>query len=99
MNWLKKLLGLDGPDVKELLKSGAKLVDVRTPAEFKSGHVKGSVNVPLDQLEKKVSAWNRDEVIVTCCRSGMRSSSAVQRMRAIGFKNVHNGGSWTIIKK
>jgi phage shock protein E len=94
MSWIKNILGLNKPDVKELLKSGAKLIDVRTPGEYTSGHVKGSVNIPLDNLDKKVGALNKDAVYVTCCRSGMRSASAAQRMKAMGFKNVHNGGSW-----
>jgi rhodanese-related sulfurtransferase len=94
MSWIKNLLRLNKPDVKELIRSGAKLIDVRTPGEFSSGHVKGSINIPLDNIEKKVASWNVEEVIVTCCRSGMRSASAAQRLKAMGFKNVHNGGSW-----
>lgn len=96
IEFLKKLFGF-GPsvDFAALLKDGATVVDVRTRAEYSSGHVKGSVNIPLDQLSSNLSKLkDKNHPIITCCASGMRSSSAKGILRSAGFTNVHNGGSW-----
>jgi len=92
---LKKLIGL-GPkeDYKELVKSGAKIVDVRTRSEYASGHIKGSINIPLNELNKASKSLKPEMVIITCCASGMRSSAAKSQLKAMGFQNVYNGGGW-----
>ncbi len=93
---LKKMLGL-GPKVNlgELIQNGAVIVDVRSRGEYQGGHVKGSVNIPLDQLSQiKQKVKNKDQAIITCCASGMRSASAKGILRSQGYTNVHNGGSW-----
>lgn len=93
---IKKIFGF-GPSVnlQDLIKQGAKIVDVRTPAEFKQGHVKGAMNLPLQTLSSHLNKLNKDEVIITCCASGMRSGAAKRLLKSQGFGNVHNGGSWT----
>lgn len=93
---IKNLFGI-GPkvDLGALVKNGAIILDVRTRGEFQGGHVKGSMNIPLDQissLQQKVK--NKEQVIITCCASGMRSATAKGILRAQGYANVHNGGSW-----
>lgn len=92
---LKKILGF-GPsvDMKELIRQGAKIVDVRTAAEFKQGNVKGSINLPLQTLGSNVSTLKKDDVIITCCASGMRSGAAKRLLKSQGYTNVHNGGTW-----
>jgi rhodanese-related sulfurtransferase len=100
INHLKKILGF-GPsvDMKELIKNGALVLDVRSPGEYKSGHVKGSLNIPLDQLEQNIGKLkDKDRAIITCCASGIRSGSAKGVLRNHGFTNVHNGGSWYNLK-
>ncbi len=96
---LKKMLGL-GPKVnyKELIANGAKIVDVRTPNEYKSGNIKGSINLPLQSLSSNLGRLKKDEVIITCCASGMRSSSAKSILKSNGFTQVYNGGSWINLK-
>jgi rhodanese-related sulfurtransferase len=92
---LKKLLGF-GPsvDLNELIRQGAKIVDVRTPAEYKQGNVKGSINLPLQTLSSNLNKLKKDDVIITCCASGMRSGAAKRLLKGQGFTNVHNGGTW-----
>ncbi|MBL7857795.1 MAG: rhodanese-like domain-containing protein [Cyclobacteriaceae bacterium] len=92
---LKEMLGI-GPeaDFAELVKNGATIVDVRTKGEYAGGHIKGSINIPLDQLESKLGQLKKDKAIITCCASGMRSSSAKSILKSHGFENVHNGGGW-----
>lgn len=99
INQLKKLLGM-GPkvDYKSLMSQGAMIIDVRTPAEFSSGHIKGSVNIPLQELSKRAQKLKKEKVIITCCASGMRSASAKGVLKSMGFTEVYNGGGWLSLR-
>ena len=77
-----------------LVNGGAFLVDVRSPGEFAEGNVKGSVNIPLDQVQNQLAKFKDKEYIVVFCRSGNRSSQAKSILEQNGFTNVTNGGSW-----
>lgn len=93
---LKTLFGM-GPkvDYGQLIKNGAIILDVRTKGEYTGGHVKGSINIPLDQLGGQLAKLkNKDQAIITCCASGMRSASAKGILKRAGYQQVHNGGSW-----
>jgi phage shock protein E len=81
-------------DLKSIIEEGAFLVDVRTPAEFAEGHVKGSVNIPLDRVPSMLSEFKNKKNIVVFCRSGGRSSQAKLILEQNGFSNVVNGGTW-----
>ena len=71
------------------------IVDVRSPGEFASGHVTGSINLPLDRLAQQAGTLlpERDRPLVLCCLSGARSGMAVQWLRTQGYQKVANGGS------
>ena len=100
LNAIKQLFGL-GPkvDYAELVKQGAIILDVRTKVEYGSGAIKGSMNISLDQLNKNLSQLkNKNQTIITCCASGMRSASAKNILKSNGFTNVHNGGGWSSLK-
>lgn len=84
----------DNSHLKEAVKNGAFLVDVRTPGEFSSGSVKGAVNIPLDKVHSQLSKFNNKKTIVVFCRSGNRSSQAKSILESNGFQNVINGGTW-----
>ncbi len=100
MGILSKLFGLKpDADFKQLINDGATIVDVRTAGEYASGHVKGSVNIPVDQLKHKMNTIRKDKPVITCCASGMRSASAQGILRASGFGEVYNGGSWQSLRK
>ena len=93
---LKSLLGL-GPkvDYAQLVKNGAIIVDVRTKGEFSGGHIKKSVNIPLDSIGGQLHLLkDKDQHIITCCASGMRSGMAKGVLKSKGYKNVYNGGSY-----
>lgn len=100
MGFFRNLLGA-GPDanIAQLIKKGATIVDVRTEAEFISGHVGGSMNIPLDKLQKNVSNLKKDKPIITCCASGIRSATAKKILKNSGFANVYDGGSWTKLQQ
>jgi phage shock protein E len=94
MSILKKIFGGNSVDFKALVKEGAMIIDVRTPAEFKGGHVKGAVNIPLQSLQANFSKIPKNKTLITCCASGMRSGSAKSLLKAAGY-TVYNGGGWT----
>jgi phage shock protein E len=77
-----------------LLKDGAQIVDVRSPAEFFAGHATGSVNVPLQDLEQGAKALDPKKMVIVCCASGTRSAMAGRKLRRLGFSRVLNAGSW-----
>ena len=94
-DFLKKIFSKpDNEQIKEAIKAGAMLVDVRTPGEFSSGSVKGAVNVPLDKISQKLSLFKGKNNIVVFCRSGNRSGQAKSILEQNGVKNVFNGGTW-----
>ena len=84
-------------DLKNLVKQGALILDVRTPAEFQGGHIKGAINMPLQTLNQGLKKLKKDQTIITCCASGMRSSSAKSILKSNGFE-AHNGGGWTSLQ-
>ena len=73
--------------------AGAVLLDVRTPQEYREGHIPGSQNVPLQQLDKVEEVTeNKDTILYVYCHSGARSRQAVSLLQAMGYTNVHNIG-------
>jgi phage shock protein E len=98
MSFFSKLFG-KSVDYKSIVENGGVIVDVRTTGEYKSGHIKGSMNIPLQNLNAQLNKIPKDKVVITCCASGMRSSSAKSIMLAHGFKEVHNGGGWSSLSR
>ena len=84
--------------MKNLIESGAYLVDVRTPEEFAEGHVNASVNIPLDQIAQHIEELRGKSHVIVFCRSGARSGMARTILLQAGIENVTNGGTWGDIK-
>jgi rhodanese-related sulfurtransferase len=100
INILKKIFGL-GPsvDYADLVKNGAIILDVRSKGEFAGGHIKGSVNISVDTLRNNLSKLkDKNQPIITCCASGMRSASAKSILKSNGYSNVYNGGGWSSLQ-
>lgn len=96
LNAIKNIFGLEKTDYAELVKNGAVILDVRSKGEFKSGHIKGAVNIPVNMLESSLSKLkDKSQPVITCCASGMRSASAKAILKNNGYTNVYNGGGWT----
>ena len=73
--------------------AGAVLLDVRSPQEYREGHIPGSQNVPPQQLDKVEEATEiKDTVLYGYCHSGARSRQAVSLLKHMGYTNVHNIG-------
>jgi len=70
------------------------IIDVRTPGEFMGGHVAGSINIPLQELQARLDEVKAlPQPILLCCASGNRSGQAMQFLRSLGI-DCENGGSW-----
>ena len=97
---IKKLFGI-GPkvDLGEIIANGAVIVDVRTSGEYATGHINGSMNIPLAALNSGMAKLKKDKPVITVCASGMRSASAKSTLIANGFKEVYNAGSWYSLKR
>jgi len=94
LSLLKKILGIESVDLAQLIKDGAVIVDVRSKGEFANGHIKGSINIPLEQITNNVSNLKKHNHVIICCRSGNRSGMAKRMLQSKGLNNVTNGGSW-----
>ena len=66
------------------------LVDVREPHEFKAGHIRGAVNIPLGTLAQGAHRLDKGGEILLVCQSGNRSITAYHRLKAMGFTGVKN---------
>ncbi|MBI5546045.1 MAG: rhodanese-like domain-containing protein [Deltaproteobacteria bacterium] len=85
---------IDGQQARKLVNEGARLVDVRTPAEYADGHIDGALNVPLHEvLERSGELGAKDQPLVLYCRSGRRSALAAQKLQGLGFTLVYDLGS------
>ncbi|WP_027478569.1 rhodanese-like domain-containing protein [Curvibacter gracilis] len=95
MNWFSKFLGAGGSAAAEPWPEGALVVDVRSPAEYQSGHVEGALNLPLNDLPRLAAQHLPDKAqpLVLYCQSGMRSESARQYLQSCGYTQLVNGRS------
>jgi len=75
------------------------LVDVRTAQEFNAGSVDGAINIPLDQVEARISEFKGKENLVVFCRSGNRSGQAKAILEKNGLTGIVNGGGWKSLKQ
>lgn len=97
---LLSFLGFGSGKIKNALRKGALIIDVRTGTEYDRGHVPDAFNIPVDRISanaERLKEANRP--IILCCKSGDRSSIAVQQLKAKGLKEVYNGGSWESVLK
>jgi len=97
---LQKAKLIDSDQLKQQIKKGnIQIIDVRTPAEYESGHIKGAQNIPLNTLANQTEKINKKEPIVIHCQSGARAAMAYSVLEKLGFKNIINysGGinDWT----
>ena len=98
MNLLELIFGKKD-NLQEVISNGAVILDVRTKGEFQSGHLRNSINIPVDNLPQNIKKLNKNKPIITCCASGARSGYAKRFLKSNGFEQVYNGGSWQSLKK
>ena len=78
--------------VKQMLKENAFVLDVRTPGEFSGGHYPGALNIPVQELQSRMSEVPKGRPIVAYCASGARSETARRMLEGAGYENVVNAG-------
>lgn len=75
-----------------MVEAGATLVDVRTAEEYEEGHIDGAINVPVDEIDQRMSAIPSDEPVVVYCGSGRRAARARATLEAQDY-DVHSLGA------
>lgn len=96
-NFLNKLFG-PKTDFNTLVQQGAIIVDVRTPEEFRGGHINGSLNIPVQLIASKVNDLKKKgKPVIAVCRSGARSGVATGILKNAGIE-AYNGGAWNALE-
>ena len=81
---------VEANNIENLLKNKEFLLDVREEYEYQDGHIKGAINLPLREILEKKDTLPKDKDIYVYCRSGHRSTDAVNFLKSLGFEKVHN---------
>lgn len=78
--------------IDSIIENGGLLMDVRSKEEFDSGHIKGSINIPIDEIRKRLNEINvkKDHPIYVSCQSGTRAYIALRILQGNGYSNVSN---------
>ncbi len=80
-------------DLETKVKSGAKIIDVRTTEEFKEEHYPNALNIPVDQIRQRLTEFGeKNTPIVVYCASGARSAFAARMLKSAGYTDVINAG-------
>jgi|SRR5664279_2365738 len=102
MGFFNSLMGKpsNSVDLVEKIKSGAKVVDVRSKAEFADGHYPKAANIPLDALQVRLAEFGpKDQCVIVYCASGGRSAMAARMLKAAGYADVINAGGLSDMPK
>lgn len=80
----------------ELLRQGARIIDVRSVSEYQTRHLAPAINIPLDELRERIAREvpSPDTILLLHCVAGVRSRMAQRRLQAMGYHQVHNLGSY-----
>lgn len=85
----------------EAIKAGTATIDVRTPAEFSAGHVKGAKNIDVQAatFDAEVGKLDKSKTYVVYCKSGNRSAQAITKMKALGFTSLIDGKGFDALRQ
>ena len=100
MGFFDFLFGNKNKKIQDFKDRGAIILDVRSKGEYDSGAIPGSKNIPLQNINSKISTikkWNKP--VICCCASGMRSGSAAGILRGQGVEAINGGGWFSLSKK
>ena len=92
---LKRMSFVSAETARQQLANGALVIDVRSAEEFRSGKVRGAINIPLGELRERLPQQVKDknQPLLVHCLSGGRSAIARQQLKSMGYANVFNLGS------
>ena len=91
MSWFTRSADNSNSRARRMVADGAVLLDVRSPAEFASGHVDGALNIPVQELTNRMGELRGKPNVVVYCRSGARSASAAAVLQRKGYDVVDIG--------
>src|SRR4030095_8792619 len=97
---LFSILGIGNGKIKDALRRGVVIIDIRTAAEFDRGKVQDSINIPIDRINiniKRIVQMNRPLII--CSNSDSENERVIDVLKANGVKESYNGGSWTKLSR
>ena len=79
-------------ELKQFQNEGAIVIDVRSPQEYREGHIDGAISIPEYEIKKKIEnmVLDKDKNIVVYCSSGGRSKKAQKVLKKLGYQNVYN---------
>lgn len=93
---LLSILGFGNGKIKEALKRGGTIIDIRTANEFDQGKIQGSINIPIDRININLQRIKQmRKPIIICSNFDSENEKAIGFLKASGIKEVYNGGSWT----
>jgi len=83
-------------DARQYLRTGAVVIDVRSAGEFTAGHLARAINIPLSEIESVIARKVKDknQVLLLHCNSGARSGEARRKLKAMGYTQAFNLGSY-----
>ncbi len=83
-----------GSEARERVAAGALLLDVRTANEFSGGHIEGAINIPVQELPRRLDELGNDKAreVVVYCQSGGRSAIAKRILQSNGFESIYDLG-------
>ena len=78
--------------LKEINLKDYIIIEVRSRREFMEGHINGALNISLPEVKRNVQRYvkNKEQKILVCCSSGMRSKKAIEIMENLGYKELYN---------
>jgi len=95
-------MGCDAPVHKiKTIPENAIVIDVRTPQEFQSGHIKNAINIPYEVIGFKMKdvTEEKDREVLLYCRTGRRSGIALETLKKLGYTHAKNVGGYETFKK
>lgn len=93
MSWLSDIFG--GSRIKQALREGGVIVDLRTAYEYDQGHIPRSLNIPIDRIRANIDRIKGlGKPVILCCSSGGHCREAASILREAGVPSVVNGGNW-----
>jgi len=100
MSWLSDIFG-GGGGIKQALRDGAVVIDLRTAYEFDQGHVPRALNIPIDRIRANIGRiQDLKKPVILCCSNGSHCWEAVNILQEAGIPGVINGGDWqSVLRK
>lgn len=99
MGFLSSIFGSGKSGLKAKAQDGALIVDVRPAYQYDQGKIRGSLNIPLDQIPSNAGYLKRQNKSIIICGSGSDSSQAAHFLKEQGLKEVYSAGSWERLLK